>query len=461
MLDVMSGGRLVAGFPVGTSMDTNYAYGRIPATLRETLRRGARTDHEGLGGATSRSPSTAGTPSCATSIAGRSRCRSRTRRSASPAAARSRLTISASRTTTITPTSAFSAYLRARRLMENYWQASPRWGADDSPTAPAFAQNICVAETDAEAERLYGPHVSYFFNRCLHVYPGFADAPGYRTIKTIQAGFLNQLSRANLGHAATLSWQELIERGYIVAGSPETVRQRMEELIKRLRVGNIICLIQMGDMPTEKTCHSTEMFATQGDAAPQGHLEGLRKRRALLDPPAAASRSARRHRCGEPEMSGSLPFGARCRRRAPQDPRLRSRRWCRRSFFCTAPVAWRRKVRSSPRWPAAGMCSRRYSRATAIPKAPRLCATCWRVTSALVRRGRCARARAADPGRPLDGRHDRRRDGGGGAARGRAARADRAGRTVARRSSDRRTCSRSCRMNCRPCCSTTRNSVSE
>src|SRR5438128_4293266 len=35
MLDVISGGRLVAGFPVGTSMDTNYAYGRVPGLLRE------------------------------------------------------------------------------------------------------------------------------------------------------------------------------------------------------------------------------------------------------------------------------------------------------------------------------------------------------------------------------------------------------------------------------------------
>ena len=35
MLDVISGGRLVAGFPVGTSMDTNFCYGEVPATLRE------------------------------------------------------------------------------------------------------------------------------------------------------------------------------------------------------------------------------------------------------------------------------------------------------------------------------------------------------------------------------------------------------------------------------------------
>ncbi|MBK8133952.1 MAG: hypothetical protein IPK48_15005 [Gammaproteobacteria bacterium] len=31
MLDVITGGRLVAGFPVGTSMDTNFCYGDIPA----------------------------------------------------------------------------------------------------------------------------------------------------------------------------------------------------------------------------------------------------------------------------------------------------------------------------------------------------------------------------------------------------------------------------------------------
>ena len=35
MLDILSGGRLVAGFPVGTSMDTAFAYGQVPIQLRE------------------------------------------------------------------------------------------------------------------------------------------------------------------------------------------------------------------------------------------------------------------------------------------------------------------------------------------------------------------------------------------------------------------------------------------
>jgi alkanesulfonate monooxygenase SsuD/methylene tetrahydromethanopterin reductase-like flavin-dependent oxidoreductase (luciferase family) len=40
MLDVMSGGRLVAGFPVGTPMDTAFAYGENPVTLRDKYREG-------------------------------------------------------------------------------------------------------------------------------------------------------------------------------------------------------------------------------------------------------------------------------------------------------------------------------------------------------------------------------------------------------------------------------------
>src|SRR5712692_9106050 len=42
MLDVLSGGRLVAGFPIGTPMDTTYCYGETPATLREKYREGVQ-----------------------------------------------------------------------------------------------------------------------------------------------------------------------------------------------------------------------------------------------------------------------------------------------------------------------------------------------------------------------------------------------------------------------------------
>ena len=193
MLDCISGGRLVAGFPVGTSMDTNYCYGQIPALTREKYPEAHDLIIKRAWTSASPSPSTAATTSCATSTSGRGRSSSRIRRSTSPAAARSRPTISASTTPIPIPTSASPATSAAKALMQGYWdRVAERNAPDTSPYRAGFAQTICVAETDEEAERLYAKHVNYFYNRCLHVYPGFADAPGYRTIKTIQTGALSQ-----------------------------------------------------------------------------------------------------------------------------------------------------------------------------------------------------------------------------------------------------------------------------
>ena len=52
-----------------------------------------------------------------------------------------------------------------------------------------------------------------------------------------------------------------MDNGSVIAGSPETVRQRMEDLIKKLHVGNIFCLMQIGDMPKDKCMYSTRLFA--------------------------------------------------------------------------------------------------------------------------------------------------------------------------------------------------------
>ena len=65
MLDVISGGRLIAGFPVGTSMDTNFCYGEVPATIREKYYE-AHDLISRHGRPRTSSRSTASTPSCAT-----------------------------------------------------------------------------------------------------------------------------------------------------------------------------------------------------------------------------------------------------------------------------------------------------------------------------------------------------------------------------------------------------------
>jgi len=53
----------------------------------------------------------------------------------------------------------------------------------------------------------------------------------------------------------------LVEGGHVIAGSPETVRHRLEDLATSLHVGNIFCLMHVGDMPADKCMYSTKLFA--------------------------------------------------------------------------------------------------------------------------------------------------------------------------------------------------------
>ena len=173
--------------------------------------------------------------------------------------------------------------MRGKQLMDGYWERVAERGKDESPYRAAFAQIICVGETDEEAERLYAEHVAYFYNRCLHVYPGFADAPGYRTIKTLKADVLDAAHARSMQTASpTLTWKDLVDDGYVIAGSPETVRERMEDMIKGLRVGHVFCLLHIGNMPDEKTRHSTQAVRRAGHAAAARHVAGVEGRRPLV-----------------------------------------------------------------------------------------------------------------------------------------------------------------------------------
>ena len=258
MLDCITGGRLVAGFPVGTSMDTNYCYGQIPALTREKYREAheliMRAWHErepfAFNGRYTKLryvniwPRPIQQPHPPIHIPGGGSIET--------------YDFCIDNTYSYSYLS-FTGYLRAKLLMQGYWERVAERNADSSPFRAGFAQTICVADSDGEAERLYSEHVNYFYNRCLHVYPGFADAPGYRTIKTIQKGALSQY--APLSGFADLTWKDLVEGGHIIAGSPETVRQRMEDLINGLHVGHVFCLLHVGNMPKDKCMYSTKLFA--------------------------------------------------------------------------------------------------------------------------------------------------------------------------------------------------------
>jgi len=260
MLDVISGGRLLAGFPVGTPMDTNFCYGQIPALTRDKYREAhdlimrAWQDPEpfAFDGKYNQLryvncwPRPIQKPHPPIYIPGGGSIET--------------WDFCAELDYNYSFLS-FGGYKAGKVLLDGFWERVAAKGKDDAPGRAGFAQIVCVGETDKEAEELYSEHVLYFYNRCLHVALGFSDPPGYRTIKTIQGGKLNQLRAEQQKMFQAATWKDLIEGGNVIAGSPATVREKMEHMITSLRLGCVFLLMQIGNMPDDKVRHSSRLFA--------------------------------------------------------------------------------------------------------------------------------------------------------------------------------------------------------
>jgi alkanesulfonate monooxygenase SsuD/methylene tetrahydromethanopterin reductase-like flavin-dependent oxidoreductase (luciferase family) len=157
----------------------------------------------------------------------------------------------------------------AAQVADRYWELVARKGRDDNPYRFSFLQLIGVAETDAEAEDLYGPHAEYFFNKLLYTPPHYAQIPGCLEYPSlVQATRNNQRAALNLRE---LKAKDLYERAFVIVGSPRTVREQLMDGMKRLRVGHLLALLHFGSMPTDLCKKNIDLFAR--DVLP--HLEDL------------------------------------------------------------------------------------------------------------------------------------------------------------------------------------------
>ena len=149
-----------------------------------------------------------------------------------------------------------------REQVGGYWNRVEAHGKDYNPNRLAVTQFIGVADTDAEAYRLYKEPAEYFFNRSLHVYPGFTDPPGYVTEASVRARYKSQVRAVARTKQAKhdLSFDEMVDNGYVVLGGPDTVREQLEAAAKDLNIGNLCAMLQFGNMNDELTRYNTQLF---------------------------------------------------------------------------------------------------------------------------------------------------------------------------------------------------------
>ena len=263
MIDVISGGRLIAGFPVGTPMDTCFAYGQNPSTLRDryyeahdlVLRAWTETDTFAFNGRFNQQryvniwPRPVQNPHPPIWI---------------PGGGSIETWRWCAEMDHVYAYLSYFGYQAGQVTMDGFWQEMDRLGKDRNPYRAGFLQFVGVAETRDEAYRLYREPAEYFYGRCLHVDPRFAGAPGYTSEATQRAGVVGQVAQvARMRRFDTLAREmdAIVEKGYVIIGSPDEVAAQLKEVAANLNVGHLMLLCQFGNMGKDFAKYNTKLFA--------------------------------------------------------------------------------------------------------------------------------------------------------------------------------------------------------
>jgi alkanesulfonate monooxygenase SsuD/methylene tetrahydromethanopterin reductase-like flavin-dependent oxidoreductase (luciferase family) len=275
MIDCISGGRLIAGFPVGTPMDTTFAYGANPSQLREryheahdlVLRAWTERETFAFNGRFNQQryvniwPRPLQQPHPPIWI---------------PGAGSVETWRWAAEMDYVFCYLSYYGYKMAQNVMRGFWEEMARLGKDRNPYRAGFAQVVGVAESRQRALELYTGPAEYFYGRCLHVDARFAGPPGYVTEATQRAGIESQIRMVAQGKEAGPStnassaqkmqslareMKGIVDNGYVIVGSPDEVAEQLHELARTLNIGQLMLLMQFGNMSTDVTKYNTRLFA--------------------------------------------------------------------------------------------------------------------------------------------------------------------------------------------------------
>ena len=261
MIDCISGGRLIAGFPVGTPMDTVWAYSQDPSKLRERYFEAhdliirAWTEKEPF------------------AFNGRFNQMRYVNPWPRPLQARPPIWVPGGGSAETWHWCAESDYVfchlsysghkKARITMDAFWAEMERLGKEKNPYQASFLQFIGVAESRQQALDLYAEAGEYLYGTCLYHDPRFASAPGYLTEESQRLGYKSQV-QANAARQASVSKmniETILDNGYMVIGTPEEVTEQLMQAAKDLHVGHMMTLLQYGNLNTESTRYNTKLFA--------------------------------------------------------------------------------------------------------------------------------------------------------------------------------------------------------
>ncbi len=153
----------------------------------------------------------------------------------------------------------YSAFSSVAKYFEMYRQQAAKNGYQSTPSQLAWAAPVYVAETDEIAMREAKPHVENFLHKFLKTPPEFLLPPGYTSIGSLKAIAMNKV----MTNRAQQTAESLNDAGWVIIGSPATVRRRLEEYRAEAKFDNLLIFSQFGTLPGELTRKNIEMFAKE------------------------------------------------------------------------------------------------------------------------------------------------------------------------------------------------------
>jgi alkanesulfonate monooxygenase SsuD/methylene tetrahydromethanopterin reductase-like flavin-dependent oxidoreductase (luciferase family) len=144
-----------------------------------------------------------------------------------------------------------------KRMFGLFREACAKAGYEADPAQMGWGVPIYVAETDRQAREEFEPQMWYFIRNLLK---GIVLAPpGYTSPRSAVAMVKNR----KYFLAEQKSWDEIEKGVFGIVGSPQTVRQKLEQYQKELGCGVVLTGCQTGALPHELARKSMELLARE------------------------------------------------------------------------------------------------------------------------------------------------------------------------------------------------------
>jgi alkanesulfonate monooxygenase SsuD/methylene tetrahydromethanopterin reductase-like flavin-dependent oxidoreductase (luciferase family) len=135
--------------------------------------------------------------------------------------------------------------------------AEEKYNYEAKPEQLGFSLPCFIAETDNKAMKLAEKYVLWYFDKGMKTTHEFFAPPGYMSERTIRGMLMSgslDMSRP---------FQDLVNKGMIIAGSPSTIIEKLSYYSDILHAGLLVTGAHVGEMPDEIVLQMQEMMAKE------------------------------------------------------------------------------------------------------------------------------------------------------------------------------------------------------